>query len=84
MIVEDIQLEDGRQLLDRLIADGWRVVTPFNPLAAASSGGANYTVQMGAQLLQFEWDQRFDWKVSGRDDVVEQVLDKYLPVEHPL
>ena len=77
MRVEHITTELGNEILDSLKADGWRVASEYSPLAFDKGIDFDrYTLQKNGMVIEMEWDNWFEWKISGPVDTIESLLKK--------
>ncbi len=82
MTLEYIDTDLGNRLLDELKADGWKVVAQYSPLAFDKGiDYDSYKLRRGRSELELEWDNWFEWKVSGPHQVIEELARRFsLPI----
>ncbi|WP_223788329.1 hypothetical protein [Marinicella meishanensis] len=76
--IEHIRTEVGNQIIADLKQTGWRKTQEYSPLAFDK--GIDYdslTLTKGAETLEFEWSNWFEWSISGPADRLQQLQQQY-------
>jgi len=78
LTLENIDTEVGNRILDSLKADGWRQVAQYSPMAFDKGiDYDSYTLRRGLDELRLEWDNWFEWKLSGPSELVEEIAERF-------
>ena len=78
MVIEYIETELGNRLLDTLKSEGWRVVAQYSPLAFDKGiDYDSYTLRKDRQELLLEWDNWFEWKLTGPDELLTGLAGRF-------
>ncbi len=76
--LENIDTDVGNRILDTLKAEGWRQVEQFSPLAIQKGiDYDSYRLRRGLDELRLEWDNWFEWKLSGPSELVEEIAERF-------
>lgn len=76
--LEAIDTEVGNRILDSLKADGWRQVAQYSPMAFDKGiDYDSYRLRRGLDELRLEWDNWFEWKLSGPSELVEEIAERF-------
>lgn len=76
--LENIDTEVGNHILATLKAEGWRQVEQFSPLAIQKGiDYDSYRLRRGLDELRLEWDNWFEWKISGPGEVIEEIAERF-------
>ena len=76
--LENIDTEVGNRILDSLKADGWRQVAQYSPMAFDKGiDYDSYRLRRGLEELRLEWDNWFEWKLSGPSELVEEIAERF-------
>ena len=76
--LENIDTQVGNRILDTLKAEGWRQVEQFSPLAIQKGiDYDSYRLRRGLDELRLEWDNWFEWKLSGPSELVEEIAERF-------
>ena len=77
--LENIDTQVGNRILDTLKAEGWRQVEQFSPLAIQKGiDYDSYRLRRGLDELRLEWDNWFEWKLSGPRERIEEIAERFL------
>jgi hypothetical protein len=78
MILENIETELGNTILAQLKSEGWKRKSQYSPFAFDKGiDYDSYTLKKDGQELFFEWDNWFEWKVSGPEDVLGVLAQRF-------
>ena len=78
MVIEHIETEPGNRILDTLKSEGWKVISQYSPLAFDKGiDYDSYTLRKDRQQLMFEWDNWFEWKISGPDEILTGLARRF-------
>ncbi|WP_083640022.1 hypothetical protein [Pseudomonas sp. PA15(2017)] len=76
--LENIDTQVGNRLLETLKAEGWRQVAQYSPLAFDKGiDYDSYRLRRGLDELRLEWDNWFEWKLSGPKELVEAIGERF-------
>nr|WP_288359471.1 hypothetical protein [uncultured Pseudomonas sp.] len=76
--LENIDTQMGNRLLETLKAEGWRQVEQYSPLAFDKGiDYDSYRLRRGLDELRLEWDNWFEWKLSGPSELVEEIAERF-------
>lgn len=76
--IDHIETELGNTILDKLKSERWRVISQYSPLAFDKGiDYDSYTLQKGQEKLEFEWDNWFEWKISGSEMVLAELATRF-------
>lgn len=76
--LENIDTQVGNRLLETLKAEGWRQVEQYSPLAFDKGiDYDSYRLRRGLDELRLEWDNWFEWKLSGPAELVEEIAEHF-------
>ena len=76
--LENIDTQVGNRILDTLKAEGWRQVEQFSPLAIQKGiDYDSYRLRRGLDELVLEWDNWFEWKLSGPRELVDEIARRF-------
>ncbi len=76
--LENIDTQVGNRLLETLKAEGWRQVAQYSPLAFDKGiDYDSYRLRRGLDELRLEWDNWFEWKLSGPSELVEEIAERF-------
>lgn len=77
--LEAIDTEVGNRILESLKANGWRQVAQYSPLAFDKGiDYDSYRLRRGLEELRLEWDNWFEWKLSGPRERIEEIAERFL------
>lgn len=78
LTLENIDTEVGNRILDSLKADGWRQVAQYSPMAFDKGiDYDSYRLRRGLEELRLEWDNWFEWKLSGPRERIEEIAERF-------
>lgn len=76
--LEAIDTEVGNRILESLKANGWRQVAQYSPLAFDKGiDYDSYRLRRGLEELRLEWDNWFEWKLSGPRERIEEIAERF-------
>ncbi|GLX12054.1 hypothetical protein Pstr01_02930 [Pseudomonas straminea] len=76
--LENIDTQVGNRLLETLKAEGWRQVEQYSPLAFDKGiDYDSYRLRRGLDELRLEWDNWFEWKLSGPREHIEEIAERF-------
>jgi len=76
--LEAIDTEVGNWILESLKAEGWRQVAQYSPLAFDKGiDYDSYRLRRGLDELRLEWDNWFEWKLSGPRERIEEIAERF-------
>lgn len=76
--LEDIETDVGNRILESLKAEGWRQVAQYSPMAFDKGiDYDSYTLRRGLDELRLEWDNWFEWKLSGPSELIEEITERF-------
>ncbi|MFB4369580.1 MULTISPECIES: hypothetical protein [unclassified Pseudomonas] len=76
--LEHIDTDVGNRILSTLKAEGWRQVEQFSPLAIQKGiDYDSYRLRRGLDELRLEWDNWFEWKISGPGEIIEEITERF-------
>lgn len=76
--LENIDTQVGNRLLETLKAEGWRQVEQYSPLAFDKGiDYDSYRLRRGLEELRLEWDNWFEWKLSGPRERIEEIAERF-------
>ena len=76
--LEDIETDVGNRILESLKAEGWRQVAQYSPMAFDKGiDYDSYRLRRGLDELRLEWDNWFEWKLSGPSELVEEIAERF-------
>ncbi|SHL36235.1 hypothetical protein [Phytopseudomonas punonensis] len=76
--LEAIDTEVGNRILESLKANGWRQVAQYSPMAFDKGiDYDSYTLRNGREELQMEWNNWFEWKLSGPSEIVAEIARRF-------
>jgi hypothetical protein len=82
MTLAYIDTDLGNRLLEELKGDGWKIVAQYSPLAFDKGiDYDSYKLHRAGSELELEWDNWFEWKVSGSRQLIEELARRFsLPI----
>ncbi|PZW45237.1 hypothetical protein [Pseudomonas sp. URMO17WK12:I2] len=76
--LEAIDTEVGNRILESLKANGWRQVAQYSPLAFDKGiDYDSYRLRRGLEELRLEWDNWFEWTLSGPRERIEAIAKRF-------
>ena len=76
--LENIETEVGNRMFESLKAEGWQQVAQYSPMAFDKGiDYDSYTLRRGLDELRLEWDNWFEWKLSGPSGLVEEIAERF-------
>lgn len=76
--LKNIETEVGNRILDSLKAEGWRQVAQYSPMAFDKSiDYDSYRLRRGLDELRLEWDNWFEWTLSGPSRLVDDIAERF-------
>ena len=76
--LEAIDTEVGNRILESLKSEGWRQVEQYSPLAFDKGiDYDSYRLRRGLEELRLEWDNWFEWKLSGPRERIEEIAERF-------
>ncbi len=76
--LEAIDTEVGNRILGSLKANGWRQVAQYSPLAFDKGiDYDSYRLRRGLDELRLEWDNWFEWRISGQGEIIEEIAERF-------
>lgn len=76
--LEAIDTEVGNRILESLKSEGWRQVEQYSPLAFDKGiDYDSYCLRRGLEELRLEWDNWFEWKLSGPRERIEAIAKRF-------
>jgi len=77
-LIENIDSKTGDKVLTALRADKWKLVSQYYILAFDKGIDFDYyRLKKNSQELYFEWDNWFEWKIFGSQQILKQLVDDY-------
>jgi len=74
----DIKTELGNQILENLLADGWKKTREYSPVAFDKGMDFDsYVLKKGNSKLKFKWTNWFEWEIRGAESELEIIVKKY-------
>lgn len=78
MILEFIETLKGNEILDKMKSEGWKIKSQYNPFAFDKGIDYDcYELVLGNQTLLFEWDNWFEWKLTGSELLINDLKHKF-------
>ncbi|WP_139159455.1 hypothetical protein M1D96_00850 [Pseudomonas sp. D1-3] len=76
--LEAIDTAVGNRILQSLKAEGWRQVAQYSPLAFDKGiDYDSYRLRRGLEELRLEWDNWFEWTLSGPRERIEEIAERF-------
>ena len=76
--IENIETKLGNSIIDRLKSEKWKVVSQYSPFAFDKGiDFDSYTLQKDGREVTFEWDNWFEWKMSGGKSTIAEISRKF-------
>lgn len=76
--LKNIETEVGNRILDSLKAEGWRQVARYSPMAFDKGiDYDSYRLRRGLEELRLEWDNWFEWTLSGPSRLVDDIAERF-------
>lgn len=76
--LENIETEVGNRIMASLKAEGWRQVAQYSPMAFDKGiDYDSYRLRRGLEELRLEWDNWFEWKLSGSSELIEEIAERF-------
>ncbi len=73
-----LDTEQGNQLLETLMREGWKKVKEYSPLAFDKGiDFDSYSLRKDGVELVLEWTNWFEWEIRGDDAALEALADQY-------
>jgi hypothetical protein len=70
--IEDIETELGNSLLKYLVANNWKVVNEYSDMMFDKGiDYDSYTLKSDTYKIEMDWDNWFEWKVTGTEESIE-------------
>jgi len=77
-IIENIDTKTGDEILTALRDDKWKLVSQYYILAFDKGIDFDYyRLKKNGQELYFEWDNWFEWKIFGSQQMLKQLVSDY-------
>ncbi|RKF18900.1 hypothetical protein DBZ36_10360 [Alginatibacterium sediminis] len=64
--------------MEQLKREGWKVRSQYSPLAFDKGiDFDSYELVLGSSTLYMQWDNWFEWKLSGPPTFIEQLKQRF-------
>lgn len=78
LTLENIETEAGNRIIETLRAEGWKQVAQYSPLAFDKGiDYDSYHLRKGEVGLKLEWDNWFEWKISGPREQLAEIARRF-------
>jgi len=75
----NIDTDLGNRIIKELLINGWKKEKEYNKYSFDKGiDFDNYCLIKQNLSLYFEWDNWFEWKVSGSESALKDLSDKYV------
>jgi len=79
MMLENIDTELGNRIIEQLRSEGWKLRSQYSPFAFDKGiDYDSYTLRNKKVELVFEWDNWFEWKVNGPDEILQALAKRFV------
>jgi len=77
-IIEYIDTDLGNDILSKLKLEKWKVASQYNRLAFDKGIDFDcYTLKKNGEELYFEWDNWFEWKITGSEKIITSLAKQF-------
>lgn len=77
-LIENIETEIGEAIIAQLLSDGWKRISQYYLFAFDKGIDFDYyRLKKNEQELYFEWDNWFEWKIVGSQQILKQLVEDY-------
>jgi hypothetical protein len=72
--IQDLKTELGHEVIQILISAGWTITNEYDPnMIDKAIDFDAYTLSKDSEVLDFEWDNWFEWKITGSVETISMI-----------
>lgn len=76
--LKHVKTEPGNHLLEHMKSEGWKIKSQYSPLAFDKGIDYDcYTLVRDGQVVHLEWDNWFEWTLTGSDAVLTELMHRF-------